>query len=73
MSRTTFLVSDGFLAHKESYFANPIKSTKINSFQEGTASFLPIQRVFSRFATTKLELEGQQTIAIAQITRNVYL
>ena len=62
-----------FLAHEESYFANPIKIYK-NKFHPGRpASFTPLQRVFSRFASAELELEGQQTISVAQITRNVFL
>ena len=34
---------------------------------------MPLQRVYSRFASPELELEGQQTIAVAQITWNVFL
>ena len=62
-----------FLAHEESYFANPIKIYKNKFHPGGPASFMPLQRVFSRFASAELELEGQQTIAVAQITRNVFL
>ena len=62
-----------FLAQEESYFANPIKINK-NKFHPGRpALFMPLQRVYSRFASAELELEGQQTIAVAQITRNVFL
>ena len=59
-----------FLAHEESYFANPIKIYKNKFHPGGPASFMPLQRVFSRFASAELEL---QTIAAAQITRNVFL
>ena len=62
-----------FLAHEESYFANPIKTYKNKFLPGGPASFMPLQWVFSRFASAELEMEGQQTIAVAQITRNVYL
>ena len=62
-----------FLAHEESYFANPIKIYKNKFHPGGPASFMPLQRVFSRFASAELKLEGQQTIAVAQITRNVFL
>ena len=60
-----------FLAQEESYFANPIKLNK-NKFHPGVpALFMPLQRVYSRFASAELELEGQQTVS--QITRNVFL
>ena len=62
-----------FLAQEESYFANPIKINKNEFHPGGPASFMPLQRVYSRFASAELELEGQQTIAVAEITRNVFL
>ena len=62
-----------FLSQEESYFANPIKLNKNKFHPGGPALFMPLQRVYSRFASAELELEGQQTIAVAQITRNVFL
>ena len=35
-------------------------------------SFMPVQRIFSRFATAKFEQEGEKKIAVSPIIRNVH-
>ena len=37
------------------------------------SSFMPVQRIFSRFASAELEFEGQKQVVVAPINRNVHL
>ena len=54
-------------------YGNPIKVFK-NKFQPGgPCSFMPVQRIFSRFATAKFEQKGEMKIAVSPIIRNVHL
>ena len=54
-------------------YGNPVKVFK-NKFQQGgPCSYMPVQRIFCRFATGKFEQEGEKKIAVCPITRNVHL
>lgn len=63
-----------YIPHEESTsYGNPIKIYKNQIHPGGPSSFMPVQRIFSRFASAELELAGQNNIAVSPIIRNVYL
>lgn len=54
-------------------YGNPIKVFKHQLHPGGPSSFMPVQRIFSRYASVELEKEGQKNIVVSPITRNVHL
>ena len=64
-----------YLPHREStsLYGNPVRVCENRFYPGGPSSFMPVQRIFSRFASAELELEGQKHIAVVPVIRNVHL
>lgn len=64
-----------YVPHREStsLYGNPLKVCKNQFNQGGPSSFIPVQRMFSRFASVELELEGEKLLVVSPIIRNVHL
>lgn len=64
-----------YIPHKQStsLYGNPIRVCKNKFHRGGPSSFMPVQRIFSRFASAELEFEGQKQVVVAPINRNVHL
>lgn len=63
-----------YLPHEQSAnYGNPITIYQTKVHPGGPSSFMPLQRTFSRFASAEFELQGQKSIAVSPIMRNVYL
>ena len=56
-----------------SLYGNPIRVSKNKFHRGGPSSLMPVQRIFSRFASAELEFEGQKQVVVAPINRNVHL
>ena len=64
-----------YIPHEESttLYGNPIRVYK-NKFYPGEPSaFMPVQRIFSRFTSAEVDVEGQKQVVMAPISRNVQL
>ena len=64
-----------YIPHEQStsLYGNPIRVCKQYFHPGGPSSFVPVQRIFSRFSSAELEREGQRKIVVAPINRNVQL
>ena len=64
-----------YIPHEQSnsLYGNPIRVCKKYFHPGGPSSFMPVQRIFSRFASAELEREGQKQIVVAPINRKVQL
>ena len=64
-----------YLPHREStsLYGNPVRVCENRLYPGGPSSFMPVQRIFSRFASAEFELEGQKHVAVTPIIRNVHL
>lgn len=64
-----------YIPHEQStsLYGNPIRVCKKYFHPGGPSSFMPVQRIFSRFASAELDREGQKQIVVAPINRNVQL
>ena len=64
-----------YIPHEQStsLYGNPIRVCKNKFHRGGPSSFMPVQRIFSRFASAELEFEGQKQVVVAPINRNVHL
>ena len=64
-----------YIPHEQStsLYGNPIRVCKKYFHPGGPSSFMPVQRIFSRFASAEQDREGQKQIVVAPINRNVQL
>ena len=64
-----------YIPHAESLslYGNPIKVYRNKFYQGGPSSFIPVQRLFSRFASVELEQEEQKLSVVSPLIRNVHL
>ena len=60
-------------AESLSLYGNPIKVYRNKFYQGGPSSFIPVQRLFSRFACVELEQEEQKLSVVSPLIRNVHL
>jgi hypothetical protein len=52
---------------------NPVKVWKASFQQGGSSSFIPVQRIYSRFGFTELKEHGETKIVVSPIGRKIYL
>ena len=64
-----------YIPHEESttLYGNPIRVYKNKFYPGGPSAFMPDQRIFSRFASAEVDVEGQKQVVMAPINRNVQL
>ena len=51
----------------------PNQRLKNKFYPGGPSAFMPVQRIFSRFASAEVDVEGQKQVVMAPINRNVQL
>ena len=68
-----FACTKWYIPHEQStsLYDNPIRECKKYFHPGGHSSFMPVQRIFSRFPSAELDREEQKQIVLAPINRNV--
>ena len=64
-----------YIPHKQSgsLYGNPVGVCKNKFYSGGPSSFMPVQRIFSRFPSVELDLATQKQIVISPINRKIHL
>ena len=64
-----------YIPHEQSgsLYGNPVRVCKNNFYPGGPSSFMPVQRIFSRFASVELDLATRKQVVISPINRSIHL